>query len=214
MPRIAFRLWLKPDPEGIEVYVWNHLNPFDGLYDAIREAGIEHYTIWLDEADLFLTREGETPEKGEKMDLSDPIQQQWSDTLTPLFDERVKREGAGRPTEVFSLDPDGAVGPAQMTYRTGLQPGPAAMDTVADAYRSMPEDVVAALRAAGVRREWTWVEDGSAWTYRETDDLDATEAALVASPAYRAWQAAVADRLDERTRREGPRRTREVFRCD
>jgi L-rhamnose mutarotase len=70
------------------------------------------------------------------------------------------------------------------------------------------------MRAAGVRREWSWVEDGSAWTYRECDDLDATEAALAASPAYRSWSATMTSHLDDRTRREGPRRTREVFRCD
>ena len=31
-----------------------HLNPFDGLYDLIRIAGIQRYTIWLDGTDLFL----------------------------------------------------------------------------------------------------------------------------------------------------------------
>jgi L-rhamnose mutarotase len=141
------------------VYVWNHLNPFDGLYDAIREAGIQHYTIWLDGADLLLTREGETPEKGEKMDLSDPVQQRWADTLTPLFDERVKREGAGHPTEVFSLDPDGAVGPAQMTYRVGLRAGA----------KTRPWPSIAGPRTSPRTRsgppglpEWTWIEDGSA----------------------------------------------------
>ena len=212
MPRVAFRLWLKPDPEGIEIYVWNHLNPFDGLYDAIREAGIKHYTIWLDGADLFLTREGDTPEKGEKMDLSDPVQQRWADTLTPLFDERVKREGAGHPTEVFSMDPDGAVGPAQMTYRVGLRAG--ATDEVAAIHRAATDGLRDALRAAGITRQWTWVEDGSAWTYRECADLDATEAALAASPVHVAWLSSMTDLLDDRTRREGPRRTREVFRCD
>jgi L-rhamnose mutarotase len=53
MPRIAFRLWLKDDPAGIETYVDHHLNPFDGLYDLIRAAGIVRYTIWLDGTDLF-----------------------------------------------------------------------------------------------------------------------------------------------------------------
>jgi L-rhamnose mutarotase len=214
MPRIAFRLWLKPDPEGIEVYVWNHLNPFDGLYDAIREAGIEHYTIWLDGADLFLTREGLTPEMGEKMDFSQPVQQVWRDTLTPLFDERVKTEGAGRPTEVFSLDPDGPVGPAQMTYRMGLRPGQAVVDEVAALYRAAPDALRNDLRAAGITRDWTWVEDGSAWTYRECADLDATEAALAASPVQAVLMSRLSHYLDERTRVEGPRRTREVFRCD
>jgi L-rhamnose mutarotase len=212
MPRVAFRLWLKPDPEGIEVYVWNHLHPFDGLYDAIREAGIEHYTIWLDGADLLLTREGLTPEKGEKMDFTDPVQQVWRDTLTPLFDERVKREGAGHPTEVFSLDPDGVVGPAQMTYRTGLRPGSA--DEVARIHRAAPDALRDELRAAGITRQWTWVEDGSAWTYLECTDLDATEAALAASPVQAVLMSSMSRYLDERTQREGPRRTREVFRCD
>ena len=74
--------------------------------------------------------------------------------------------------------------------------------------------MVLALRAAGIRRQWTWVEDGSAWTYRECDDLDATEATLAASDPVRSWWTGLAAVLDERTQREGRRRTREVFRCD
>jgi L-rhamnose mutarotase len=214
VPRNAFRLWLKPDPAGIETYVRGHLDPFPGLYDLIHAAGIRRYTIWLDDADLFLTREADDPWHGETLDMDNPVHLRWADTMRPLFDERVERDGAGIPIEVFALDPDGEPGSAQVTYRTGLHPGEASMDAVADAYRSIPLDVVDALRAAGVRREWTWVEDGSAWTYRETGDLDVTEAALAASPAYMAWHASLADQFDEGTRHDGPRRTREVFRCD
>src|SRR5690349_2265050 len=57
MDRNAFRLWLKPDPEGIETYAQWHLHPFPELYDLIRAAGIRRYTIWLDGVDLLLTRE-------------------------------------------------------------------------------------------------------------------------------------------------------------
>ena len=122
MPRNAFRLWLKPDPAGIETYAQWHLNPFPELYDLIRAAGIRRYTIWLDGADLLLTREADDLTKGETLDMSNPVHKEWADTMTPLFDERVRR-GPGVPTEVFALDPDGEPGAAQMTYRTGLQPG-------------------------------------------------------------------------------------------
>jgi hypothetical protein len=133
--------------------------------------------------------------------------------MRPLFDPRVT-DGAGHPAEVFALDPDADPGPAQMTYRTGLRPGPEATQAVTAAHRAMPAEVVDALRAAGIRRQWTWVEDGDAWTYRESHDLDATEAALAASAAYGAWLAGLSGHLDVRTRRDEPRRTREVFRCD
>jgi L-rhamnose mutarotase len=99
-----------------------------------------------------------------------------------------------------------------MTYRAGLRPGSA--DVVTAAYRDLPREIRDAIRAAGVRRQWTWVEEGDAWTYLECDDLDATEAAFAASDRYRAWTASLAPFLDERTQRDGPRRTREVFRCD
>jgi L-rhamnose mutarotase len=214
MPRVAFRLWLKDDPEGIEVYAWHHLHPFPELYDLIRATAIRNYTIWLDGPDLFLTREGTDPYTGEQLDMSNPVHLEWANTMRPLFDERVAREGAGNPTEVFTLHPDDPSAPAQMTYRTGLRPGPEAMEAVAAAHRAMPAEVVGALEAAGIRRQWVWVEDGDAWTYLECDDLDATEAALAASAPYGAWSASMTDRLDERTRREGRRRTREVFRCD
>jgi L-rhamnose mutarotase len=214
MPRIAFRLWLRPERDGIETYVRGHLDPFPGLYDRIRAAGLRRYTIWLDDADLLLTREGDDPLTGETLDLTDPVQRRWVDVMTPLFTERVAREGPGYPAEVMALDPDGEPGAVRMTYRAGLRPGPDPMAAAADAYRAMPTAVIDASRAAGIRREWTWVEDGSAWTYRECDDLDASEAALAASGPVRSWWAGMAASLDDRTRHEGPRRTREVFRCD
>lgn len=214
MPRIAFRLWLRPDPIGIETYVRGHLDPFPALYERIRAAGLRRYTIWLDGVDLLLTREGDDPWTGETLDLDDPVQRRWVEIMTPLFEERVARDGPGRPAMAFALDPDAPPGAARMTYRAGLRPGPAPMAAAADAHRAPPASVIEALRAAGVRREWTWVEDGSAWTYRECDDLDATEAAIAASAPVRTWWAGMSPFLDDRTRREGRRRTRQVFRCD
>jgi L-rhamnose mutarotase len=213
MPRVAFRLWLRPDPEGIETYVRGHLDPFPGLYDRIRSAGLRRYTIWLDGADLLLTREGDDPRTGETLDLTDPVQQRWVDVMTPLFTERVAREGPAYPEEVMALDPEGEPGAARMTYRSGLGPG-VETEAVASAYRAVPAAVLDALRVAGVRREWTWVEDGSAWTYLECDDLGSTETALAASRPVQTWWASFAAHLDARTRAEGRRRTREVFRCD
>jgi L-rhamnose mutarotase len=214
MPRIAFRLWLRPEQDAIDAYVRGHLDPFPGLYERIRAVGLRRYTIWLDGTDLLLTREGDHPLEGETLDLSDPIQRRWVDVMTPLFTERVARDGPSYPTEVFALDPDAPPGADRTTYRAGLRPGTEAMAAAAEAYRTLPAAVVDGLRAAGVRREWTWLEDGSAWTYRECDGLDATESALGESPSMRAWWARMAGSLDHRTRREGPRRTREVFRCD
>ena len=212
MPRVAFRLWLKDDPDGIETYAWHHLHPFPELYDLIRAAGIRRYTIWLDGSDLFLTREGDDPTKGETLDMANPVHLEWSNTMRPLFDDRVARDGAGRPAEIFALDPDAEPGPAQMTYRTGLRP--AAADEVGDLHRSTSGEVRYALRTAGVRRQWTWVEEGDAWTYLECRDLGATQAALAASDAYQGWISSMAHLFDARTQREGRRPTREVFRCD
>jgi len=216
MPRIAFRLWLKDDPEGIETYVKWHLDPFDGLYDLIRAAGIKRYTIWLDGTDLFLTREGDTPESGEQLDLENPVHRSWSDTMKPLFQERVAIEGAGRPSPVIAFHPDAQAGPVagQMTYRAGLVAGQGSRDAVASAWARDAVPLGVALQAAGVRRAWTFVEDGDAWTYLESDALDAAEAALAADPAWTGFWASLAETLDARTAREGWRRTREVFRCD
>ena len=214
MPRTAFRLWLRPDHDGIETYVRGHLDPFPGLYDRIRAAGIRRYTIWLDGSDLLLTREGDDPTRGETLDMEDPVQRQWANTMQPLFEERVARDGPSYPSEVFALDPDADPGRAQMTYRAGLRSGPDAMAAVGGAHRAIPAHVIDIHRAAGIRRQWTWVEDGGAWTYLECDHLDAAEAALAASAPYRSWSATMTSHLDDRTRREGRRRTREVFRCD
>jgi hypothetical protein len=99
-----------------------------------------------------------------------------------------------------------------MTYRAGLRSG--TEDAVAAMFGAMPQAVREDLRDAGVRREWTWLEPGDLWTFREAANLDETEAALAASPAYRDWLATLGDAFDDRASREGPRRTREVFRCD
>lgn len=214
MPRIAFRLWLRPDPTGIDTYVRGHLDPFPELYERIRAVGIRRYTIWLDKADLLLTREGETPWVGETLDLTDPVQQAWVDTMRPLFIERVAQEGATRPEEVFALDPDAAPGRERMTYRAGLRPGREAEAAVTAAHANVPGGVADALRAAGIRRQWSWVEDGDLWAYLECDDVQAVEDRLAGSSAHREWWASLETHLDEGTRVEGRRRTREVFRCD
>ncbi len=216
MPRIAFRLWLKPDAAGIETYVHHHLHPFDGLYDLIRAAGIQRYTIWLDGTDLFLTREGATPEVGERLDMQNPVHAEWAATMKPLFQERVFVDGAGRPEQAFAFQPTDPPGPpsGQMTYRAGLVPGEASREAVAAALARSVMGLAASLRAAGVKRAWTFLEDGDAWTYVEADSLESMESALGSDPVWTAFWRDLGDALDERTRAEGWRRTREVFRCD
>jgi L-rhamnose mutarotase len=209
MGRICFRLWLKPDPAGIETYVWHHLNPFPSLYDRIRAAGISRYTIWLDGTDLMLTREGKRPWAHEELDLSDPVQQAWVDTMRPLFQERVAKDGASVPARIDQQDHQRPAGPAQMTFRVPLRPGAEAVATVSDAYRAVTPAVRDATRSAGVMRAWAWVEEGDLWIYRECADLDATEVALAADPTYQAWWGTLEPGLAG-----PPRRTREVFRCD
>lgn len=214
MPRVAFRLWLKPEPELIETYVRYHLDPFPELYDLIRAAGIRNYTIWLDETDLLLTREGETPTVGEKLRPEDPVHKDWIDHMTPCFQPRVRESGATMPEEVFAFQPDGAHGPAQMTYRVRLVPGQAALDGLREIHAKLPSELIDAMHAAGVRRQWTWVEDGDAWFYRESDDTEAARASLFANPAYRAYRASMQQWIDPASFAAGPRPTREVFRCD
>ena len=216
MPRIAFRLWLKDDPVGIETYVKWHLEPFDGLYDLIRAAGIERYTIWLDGTDLLLTREGATPELGEKLDLENPVHKEWAATMTPLFQPRVAESGATKPAQVFAFQPDGERGPAagQMTYRAGVKPGAAHTGPVAQAWSAQASVVSEALRASGVHRAWVWSEDGSLWAYVEAASSEGAEAALMADPAWGAFWGSIAPHLDGGSARDGWRRTREVFRCD
>ena len=214
MPRFSFRLWLLPDAAGIETYVYGHLNPFPELYHLIRLAGIRGYTIWLDGCDLFLTREADEIGMGETLDMTNPVHRQWADTMGPLFDKENGHEIAGHPSEVFRLNSEANPGCAQMTYRGGLVFGLASMEAVAKIYGQMPVGVGTALREAGVQRQWAWVEDGSLWTYLECDDLAETESLLMASGPYQAWLRSMSSFFDARTRREGWRRTREVFRCD
>ena len=214
MPRVAFRLWLKPDPALIDTYVRYHLDPFPELYDLIRAAGIRNYTIWLDGTDLLLTREGETPTVGEKLRPEDPVHKDWIDHMTPCFQPRVKESGATRPEEIFSFQPDGAHGADQMTYRVPLRAGAETMDAVRRIHATLPDALAATMREAGIRRQWVWLEDGDLWVYREADDLEQARTTLAAGPAYQAFRTALGPYLDPASAAAGPRATREVFRCD
>lgn len=214
MPRVAFRLWLKPEPDLIETYVRYHLDPFPELYDLIRAAGIERYTIWLDGTDLLLTREGKTPTVGEQLRPEDPVHKDWIDHMTPCFQPRVRESGATMPEEIFAFQPDGEPGRSQMTYRVRLTPGQASLDALREIHSRLSPELLDAMRAAGVKRQWSWVEEGDAWLYRECDDADAASRALFANEAYRAFRAEMAPWIDPAAFAEGPRKTREVFRCD
>ncbi len=146
--------------------------------------------------------------------MSNPVHKEWADTMTPLFDERV-RAAPGVPTEVFALDPDGEPGPAQMTYRTGLRAGARGRrcDHDMPTARCLPTSWTRSARRAPVgsgRGSRTATPGPTANPTISTR----REAALAASSRYQAWVESYASHLDERTAGEGPRRTREVFRCD
>ena len=75
-------------------------------------------------------------------------------------------------------------------------------------------EISEALRRAGVHRAWVFLDDGELWAYLEADSLDVMERTLAADPDWTDVWARISGQLDERTAREGWRRTREVFRCD
>ena len=52
MPRVAFRLRIKPDKE--EAYDLAHRNVWPALLNKLKEVGISQYSIFRREQDLFL----------------------------------------------------------------------------------------------------------------------------------------------------------------
>jgi L-rhamnose mutarotase len=103
-----------------------------------------------------------------------------------------------------------------MTQRSGfvLRVKPDRVDEYVEAHREVWPEMLAALRAAGIRNYTIFRAGNEMFGYFEADDLEAAARYLASQEVSARWQDAMAELLDERVPDAGPPPLVEVFRLD
>ena len=103
-----------------------------------------------------------------------------------------------------------------MTQRSAfvLRVRPNKIDEYVEAHRAVWPDMLAALRAAGIRNYTIFRHGHEMFGYFESDDLEAAAAYMEAQEVNARWQDAMADLLEERVSDTGPEPLEEIFRLD
>jgi L-rhamnose mutarotase len=105
MPRIAFRLRIKPGKE--EEYDQAHREVWPGLLRKLKQVGISHYSIFRRNQDLILVMEVDDFEGAWEELHQDPTNQKWQAYMSPLFDvvpDLAPGERFAMLREVFYLE--------------------------------------------------------------------------------------------------------------
>jgi len=103
-----------------------------------------------------------------------------------------------------------------MTQRTAfvLRVRPDKIDEYVRAHQDVWPEMLAALRAAGIRNYTIFRDGNRMFGYFEADDLDAASDFLAQQDVCTRWQDAMAELLEERVPDEGPPALGEIFRLD
>jgi L-rhamnose mutarotase len=95
-----------------------------------------------------------------------------------------------------------------------LRVRPDKIDEYIEAHRHVWPELLAALRAAGIRNYTIYRHGNQMFGYFEADDLAAAGAYMAAQDVHARWQDAMAELLEERVPDAGPAALEEVFRLD
>ena len=103
-----------------------------------------------------------------------------------------------------------------MTQRSAfvLRVRPERMGEYVRAHREVWPEMLAALRAAGIRNYSIFRNGNQMFGYFEADDLAAAERFLAQQEVSTRWQDAMAELLESRVPESGPPALEEVFRLD
>jgi L-rhamnose mutarotase len=103
-----------------------------------------------------------------------------------------------------------------MTQRSAfvLQVRPEKIDEYIDAHRTVWPEMLAALRAAGIRNYSIFRAGNQVFGYFECADLEAAGRHLAAQEVNSRWQDHMAVLLEERVPADGPPPLEEIFRLD
>ena len=103
-----------------------------------------------------------------------------------------------------------------MTQRAAivLRVRPDKIDEYVEAHRNVWPELLAALRAAGIRNYTIFRNGNDMFGYFESDDLEAAAAYMEAQGVNARWQDTMAQLLEERVPDAGPPTLEEIFRLD
>jgi L-rhamnose mutarotase len=102
MARAAFVLHIKPD--RVDEYVTAHADVWPEMRQAISDAGISNYSIYLNGTRAFGYFEADDPEASLEQLGRTEVNGRWQDAMALLLDARVEDEGPGLLPEIFRLD--------------------------------------------------------------------------------------------------------------
>lgn len=105
MPRVAFRLRIKPGTE--KEYDDSHKNVWPALQAKLKEVGISKYSIFRREQDLFLFMQVEDFDAAWRALDRDPTNLKWQQEMSLLFEpvpDLKPGEKFAMMQEVFYLD--------------------------------------------------------------------------------------------------------------
>jgi L-rhamnose mutarotase len=102
MARAAFVLHIKPD--RVEEYVAAHAEVWPDMRQAISDAGISNYSIYLHGTRAFGYFEADDPEAALEQLGRTEVNGRWQDAMALLLDARVEDDGPGLLPEIFRLD--------------------------------------------------------------------------------------------------------------
>jgi L-rhamnose mutarotase len=103
-----------------------------------------------------------------------------------------------------------------MTQRTAfvLRVRPDKIDEYVEAHKNVWPELLAALRAAGIRNYSIYRNGNEMFGYFESDDPAAAAAHLEMQDIHTRWQDAMAGLLEDRVPDAGPPTLEEIFRLD
>jgi L-rhamnose mutarotase len=100
--RSAFVLQIRPGK--VEEYVEAHRGVWPELLEALREAGIRNYSIFLAGTQAFGYFESDDLERAAAYLAAQEVSTRWQDAMAVLLAERVPDAGPPALEEIFRLD--------------------------------------------------------------------------------------------------------------
>jgi L-rhamnose mutarotase len=100
--RAAFVLHVRPD--RIDEYVEAHSHVWPEMLQALRDAGIQNYTIFRSGNDVFGYFESDDLERAGAFMAAQDVNRRWQDAMAELLEQRVPDDGPPGLKEVFRID--------------------------------------------------------------------------------------------------------------
>ena len=102
MDRVAFVLNVKP--EKLDEYVAAHADVWPEMLEAMRDAGVRNYTIFLRGTEAFGYCEADDIDAAWSRLLDTDVNRRWQAAMAEYLEQPVDGDGAGPLREIFRMD--------------------------------------------------------------------------------------------------------------